>query len=605
MENDQLPQQDQDQLGFPDLKIVGGIGLILVFLTLILWPGNPIGLQFREAISPSSTPIPPTFTPALTASLTPSPESTQNLPTPEPFQPPAESFPTPYGVLYLSIQRDGFHHLYVYKPFAESGRDSELKALSPTQLTFGNFDNLHPSVSPDGTKIAFSSNRDGPWNIFVLDLQNGETQKFTDSQTYQGNPTWSPDGKFLAYESYQNQNLEIIIQDIEQNTGPINLTNHPAADHSPNWSIQGRQISFVSMRENLPQVWIADLDSPASDKALPVPGSQAVKVHHPIWSGDGRYLAWSSSTVDGRQAIMTWDSTNPDQTPKIQGNGDWPVWDQSGDLIYSLICSPTESFLTAFPSGVQESQILLPAVKMPGNVSGISWAASLEVGYLDPDQFSAAVIQQDPQISVPPGRAQLSNLSGVDAPYPQLNERAVESFSSLRTALQEKLGWDFLGQLENAFVPRSEPLEPGYVNQNWLYTGRAFEVSDLPRLAGWMVLIKEEYRGEIYWRLYLRTGNQQGFQGQPLKDLPWDFDARFSGSNQTYENGGKIAEEIPPGYYLDFSQFALNFDWERLPALPIWQATSKAARYQTYHYPQGQTWLDAMLEIYSPDEVFP
>jgi TolB protein len=605
MQNDQPTQQDSDQVRFPDLKIIGGIGLILVFLALILWPGNPIGLQFREAISPSSTPVLSTSTPYPTATWTPRPEPTQNFPTIEPKEPLAESFPTPYGVLYLSIQRDGYHHLYVYKPFAESGKNSELEALSPTQLTFGNFDDLHPAVSPDGTKIAFSSNRDGPWNIYILDLQNGGTRKFTDSRSYQGNPTWSPDGNFIAYESYQDQNLEIIIQDIEQSTGPINLTNNPAVDHSPSWSNQGRQISFVSTRDNLPRVWIANLDSPASDKAQPVPGSEALKVHHPIWSGDGRFLAWSSSTADGRQAILTWDSMNPEQSPKIQGNGDWPVWDQTGDLIYTLISSSAESFLTAFPSGIQESRIILPAVKMPGNVSGISWSSFLGVGYLDQDEISAAALQQEPMITVPPEKAQLSSLPGVDAPYPELNQRAVESFNSLRTALRDKLGWDFLGQLENAYVPKSEPLEPGYLNQNWLYTGRAVEVSDLPRLAGWMVLIKEEYRGETYWRLYLRTGNQQGFQGRPLKDLPWDFNARYSGSNPAYENGGKIADSIPAGYYLDFTEFALNYGWERLPALPVWQASLKSARYQTYHYPQGQTWLDAMQEIYSPEEVLP
>ncbi len=68
---------------------------------------------------------------------------------------------------------------------------------------------------------------------------------------------------------------------------------------------------------------------------------------------------------------------------------------------------------------------------------------------------------------------------------------------------------------------------------DWLYTGRAFALNTLPVNAGWMVVVPEDYGNETYWRVYLRARYQDGSQGMPLADLPWNFTPRFDGNPES------------------------------------------------------------------------
>ncbi len=67
------------------------------------------------------------------------------------------------------------------------------------QLTFGPYHDLDPAVSPDGTRVAFGSNRDGSdGNVFVLNLADGQINQVT-HDSMAGRPAWAPDGNTIAY----------------------------------------------------------------------------------------------------------------------------------------------------------------------------------------------------------------------------------------------------------------------------------------------------------------------------------------------------------------------------------------------------------------------
>src|SRR5689334_21139479 len=59
-----------------------------------------------------------------------------------------------------------------------------------------------PVWSPDGSRIAFMSHKDGNWELYTLNAASGEVSRLTFGLSYEGAPTWSPDGKWLAYEGY-------------------------------------------------------------------------------------------------------------------------------------------------------------------------------------------------------------------------------------------------------------------------------------------------------------------------------------------------------------------------------------------------------------------
>lgn len=70
---------------------------------------------------------------------------------------------------------------------------------------------IEPVWSPDGTKIAFSSNQGGKWAIYVIDLATNETRQLTDGATNAIGPAWSPDGKQLTFSSDRSGQWEIYL----------------------------------------------------------------------------------------------------------------------------------------------------------------------------------------------------------------------------------------------------------------------------------------------------------------------------------------------------------------------------------------------------------
>jgi TolB protein len=197
------------------------------------------------------------------------------------------------------------------------------------------------------------------------------------------------------------------------------------------------------------------------------------------------------------------------------------------------------------------------------------------------------------------GRASLVTLKNVTASYPQLNELAVDFFQALRTQVATQIGWDALGNLENAFVPLTTPLDPG-LGEDWLYTGRAFTLNPVLVQANWMAVVREDFGQQVYWRIYLHTAAQDGSQGMPLTQVPWDFSARTT-SSSAYENGGQLMSSVPGGYWFDLTTLAGQYGWERLPALTNWQAYYAGARFNELIYPQGLDWRTAMLQLYPPE----
>jgi TolB protein len=559
---------------------------------------SALGLLLAACQAAPATPDPaataPTQTEAPTPTSTPTiaPSQTPYIVTATPPGPVAG----PVGLFFLSLGEAGRDRLFAYAP----------DALPLTRLTAGDWDDRDPSLSPDGRLLAFASDRNGYWNLWLLDLETGATSQLTDNPEYEGAPSWSPDGVWLTYESFVQDNLEIFIHSVADPTqAATQLTLEDSLDSSPVWSPLGRQIAFVSNRGGEPEVWIADLDRTGADRLINISRSPETVESHPAWSPDGTRLAWASlDPAAGLSGIRVWDARSPQAPGRWLGAGDLPAW-QGDDLLAGRLEAPNATYLAGYAATA--GTITIPPLLLPGPLRSLSHGITSRVvpGAMGPAaQLTPAALfnsQTDPLPGVPGGRASLVDLSGVQAPYPQLHELADDPFQALRGQVAAQLGWDALASLENAYVPLTTPLQPG-LGADWLYTGRAFTLNPALIEAGYMVVVREEFGGQTYWRIFLRATAQDGSQGVPLSRVPWDLAAR-TGSSASYEQGGRLMEAIPTGYWLDLTALAIQFRWERLPALTNWRTYYGGARFNELVFTQGLDWRTAMLQLYPPEAL--
>ncbi|RME06305.1 MAG: hypothetical protein D6803_06910, partial [Anaerolineae bacterium] len=483
-------------------------------------------------------------------------------------------------------------HLFVYRPFPAEGEN----AL--TRVTSGPGNDITPALSPDRRWLAYASNRSGEWQIYLWDLTSGQQQRLTSNPAFKASPTWSPDGLWLAYEMYFDNSLDIFIQSVEGGD-PLRLTDSQAADYAPAWDPAGRRIAFVSTRAGREEIWLAELDKSGEDRFTPLPNPEQMRAYHPSWSPDGRYLAWGGVDRFGFHQVYVWDARLPEKPPRRLTSGDLPVWGGAGDAFFAFLDEPGQTYLLSYASADMQT-LSLPPLALEDRVAGALWlppalrnALGETPGPAPTPLWQGASAAQD----APGQRQGLVELPGVEAPYAELHNQVVASFNALRQAVSHQAGWDALGTLENAYVPLTIPLPPGY-EQDWLYTGRAFAVSALPVHAGWMTVVREDYGPQTYWRLYLRARFQDGSQGMPLHALPWDFSARFQADPQSYEQGGQLAAGVPAGYWVDLTRLAELFGWQRLPARSNWRSVYSAARFNQFVQTGGLDWQTAMLELY-------
>ncbi|MDX1600117.1 MAG: hypothetical protein R3191_01245 [Anaerolineales bacterium] len=476
-----------------------------------------------------------------------------------------------------------------------------LSGGEPVRLTQGPGDR-DPAISPDGSQVAFRSQRDGPWELYLLELATGEVRRLTQTDAYEGHPTWSPDGRWLAYEAYSDGDLDIWILPLDGGAA-IQLTNHPGLDSEPHWDpAGGRRVAFISTRDGSRDVFLADLDR-SGDRYRNLTRSPDFEEGSPAFSPDGSSLAYSTSER-GLDLLWTVNPGEPQAPPVQRGPGARPVWSPDGEHLLATLRSPHEQHLVVYPlaGGAALSVPVrvrgLPLTADWGARSGRLATASRQQAETEADDFRSTTVPQE-QV----GRTSLVDLGDVDAPNPSFVAAAEEPFSALRSRTAQLVGWDFLGSLDYAFVGLNDPLPPGFAFNDWLYTGRAFAFPQRAYRADWVEVVREDFGGQTYWRVYIRAATQDGSQGEPLRRRPWDFDARYRGDPRDYDRGGRRMESIPSGYYVDFTALAEAYGFERQAALNNWHTFLPGARFNEYAYTQGLTWQQAMLQLYPLEAI--
>lgn len=499
----------------------------------------------------------------------------------------------------FTLRQDGNVDIYVLT----------VGASEPIRLTSHPAEDRDPAWSPDGRKLAFASDRDGNWEIYVLDLATGGLERVTDNLAFDGGPSWSPDGKWLVYESYREENLDLYIADVDGGE-PIRLTEHPAGDFAPTWAPGGRHIAFTSWRNGNKDIYLMSLDIPSDEEAPNVTNSPDLNEDHASFEPEGRYLAYEDDSAGFDLVYVRPLAGYQVAGPPISiGQGTHPSWSPDGSsLVYAhngesqnyLIASSVDSWSVApqvFATEARIGDLVWSGVILPRGVEGLLTGddSPEEAGYFE-EQLSPT--EDD-------GPPYLIWEVDVDAPSPYLSDRVDQSFTALRQRVITEAGWDFLARLDNLFASLVASPLPGESNRSWNKAGRAFDfyyrypISLDPQVE----VVREDLGTQTFWRVFLKTAQQDGSQGEPLRELPWDFAARYESDPQYYDQGGKLKDAIPAGYYVDFTALAADYGWTRVPALDNWRTFFQGIRYWHFENRQGLTWEEAILELYSSNEL--
>ncbi len=131
--------------------------------------------------------------------------------------------------------------------------------------------NLDPALSPDRTRIAFSSNRrsrEGNYDLYVMDADGSNIRRLTTARGVDSHPAWTPDGARLVFTSTRNGVPQIYIMPADSaDAEPHPLTTSAGGNQDPVVSPDGRTIAFVSIRDGAPRIYRMALDGSGQARA--------------------------------------------------------------------------------------------------------------------------------------------------------------------------------------------------------------------------------------------------------------------------------------------------------------------------------------------------
>jgi len=268
------------------------------------------------------------------------------------------------GQIVFASNRDGCAQIYLMNT----------DGTGQNRLTNDAGNDESPKWSPDNSRIVFHSDRDYQSDgdnpiygsdIYVMNWDGSGVSRLTSAAYDDIAPVWSPDGSKIAFQSFRNGvNNQIYVMNAD-GSGQVNISNSTANDTQPAWSPDGSKIAFASDRDQagFPSVYV--MSANGSGQTRLTSSGTGFLDQQPAWSPDGMQLAFSSTRdstvvmwqldtlgqpkllINKEVYVMNADGSSQVRLTNNMGNDDSPVWSPDGTKIVFRsddrnCCDPSE-----------------------------------------------------------------------------------------------------------------------------------------------------------------------------------------------------------------------------------------------------------------------
>lgn len=193
---------------------------------------------------------------------------------------------------------------------------------------------LSPAWSPNGRQLAYVSFEAGGSAVYIQDLASGRRERVAAFEGINSAPAWSPDGARLALTLSRDGNPDIYVLDIATRQ-LLRLTDNPAIDTEPNWAPDGNSLVFTSDRGGKPQIYRVASGGGAARRVTFEGDYNARAVHSPdgkrlamVHGERGSYRIGLLDLDTGAMRVLT--ETRLDESPSFSPNGSMVLYASGG-----------------------------------------------------------------------------------------------------------------------------------------------------------------------------------------------------------------------------------------------------------------------------------
>jgi len=196
------------------------------------------------------------------------------------------------GELLVTSTRSGTADLYAF----DRGTMTRLNRLTTDSL-HGEFE---AAFSPDGSRMAYVSDRDENPELYVMNADGSGARRLTNTPATEGSPSWTPDGAWLVHASNTSGNFQVWTMGVD-GSEPRQLTQEPASNFQPAVSPDGKLIAFSTDRDRNYEIYVMSVDGTEARNVSNSPGTAETA---PAWFPDGQ-LAYVQQESGKRGALTS------------------------------------------------------------------------------------------------------------------------------------------------------------------------------------------------------------------------------------------------------------------------------------------------------------